>query len=134
MIFVDEVHMSAATNFASCISKLNVRYRIGLSGTPQRKDQKDSITSALVGPIIYKAKVKRLRPTVRLVRTQYVKNYKGRVLWTTMVSSLEKDPKRLKLIAEWALKDAKAGHMVLIPLAQVIPIKALCLAINKLAG
>ena len=51
-----------------------------------------------------------------------------------MVSSLEKDPKRLKLIAEWAIRDAKAGHMVLIPMAQITPIKALVLAINKIAG
>lgn len=131
---IDEIHMGAATNFAICISKLNVKYRIGLSGTPSRKDQKFIIAASLVGPIIYEAKVKRLRPSVRLVRTQYVKNYKGRVLWTTMISSLEKDPKRLKLIAQWALRDAKEGHMVLIPMAQIIPIKALCLAINRLAG
>lgn len=131
---IDEIHMGAATNFAVCISRLNVRYRIGLSGTPSRKDMRYIISASLVGPIIYDAKVQRLRPTVRLVRTQYVRNYKGRVLWTTMVSSLEKDPKRLKLIAEWALKDAKDGHMVLIPMAQVTPIKALCLAINRLAG
>ncbi len=132
--FIDEIHMGAATNFAICISRLNVKYRIGLSGTPSRKDQRFVIAAALVGPIIYEAKVKRLKPTVRLVRTQYTRNYKGRVLWSTMISSLEKDPKRLMLIAKWALKDAKDGHMVLIPMAQVIPIKALCLAINRLAG
>lgn len=132
--FIDEVHMGAATNFAITISRLNVRYRIGLSGTPSRKDMRFVIAASLVGPIIYEAKVKQLRPEVRLVRTDYHKHYKGRVLWTTMISSLEKDPKRLKLIAQWAIKDAKAGHMVLIPMAQVIPIKALCLAINRLAG
>lgn len=131
---IDEIHMGAASNFASCISKLNVKYRIGLSGTPSRKDARYVIVKELVGPIIYNAKVERLRPTIKLVKTGYVKHYKGRVLWTTMVSAMEKDPKRLKLIAEWALKDAKAGHMVLIPFAQVIPIKALCMAINRLAG
>lgn len=132
--FVDEIHMGAATNFAVCISRLNVQRRIGLSGTPNRKDGRYLIAKALVGPIIYTAKVERLKPNVRLVRTAYTKNYKGRVLWTTMVSSLEKDPARLKLIAQWALRDAKEGHMILIPLSQVIPIKALVLAINRLAG
>ncbi len=132
--FIDEVSMGAATNFAVCVSRLNVKYRIGLDGTPNRKDGKYLIVESLLGPIIYEAKVKRLRPTVRLVRTQYTKSYKGRVLWPTMISSLEKDPKRLMLIAKWALKDVKDGHMILIPMAQVIPIKALCMAINRLAG
>lgn len=133
-VVVDEVHMGAATQFAIVISRLNAQYFMGLSGTPSRKDNKYLIVAKLLGKVIYSAKVERLRPTVRLVRTQYEKNYKGNVLWTTMVSSLEKDPKRLKLIAEWAIKDAKQGHMVLIPFAQVIPIKALVLAINRMAG
>jgi superfamily II DNA or RNA helicase len=51
-----------------------------------------------------------------------------------MVKSLETDPQRLKLIAKWAIKDAKDGHMVLIPMSQVIPIKALVKAINIMAG
>lgn len=131
---VDEVHMAAATQFAVAVSRLNCKYRIGLSGTPSRKDMRYVVAEKLIGPIIYNAKVTRLRPSVRLVRTKYKKTYKGNVLWTTMVSSLEKDPQRLKLIAQWAIKDAKAGHMVLIPLSQVIPIKALVLAINRLAG
>lgn len=132
--FIDEVHMGAATNFAVCISRLNVKYRIGLSGTPSRKDKRFIIVEALIGPIIYEAKVQRLRPHVRLVRTQFKRNFKGRAQWATIVAALEKDPKRLKEIAEWAIKDVKAGHMVLIPLSQVTPIKALCMAINKIAG
>lgn len=130
----DEVRMSAATKYAIAVSKLNTRYRIGLDGTPNRKDGRYVVTEALFGPIMFTAKVDRLRPKVSLVRTDYKKHYKGRVQWPTMVKSLETDPARLKLIAKWAIKDAKAGHMVLIPLSQVIPIKALALAINKMAG
>lgn len=131
---VDEVHMGAANKFASFISKMNVKYKIGLSGTPNRKDGRFKLVRALLGPNIYEAKVERLKPRVALVRTQYVKSYRGKVLWTTMVKSLETDPKRLKLIAEWAIKDAKNGHMVIIPLSQIAPIKALTMAINKMAG
>lgn len=134
VLVVDEVHMSGADKYAIAVSKLNTKYRIGLSGTPNRKDGRFVISKALFGPILYEAKVDRLKPRVHLVRTEYKKSYKGRVLWTTMVKSLETDPQRLKLIAKWAIKDAKAGHMVIIPLSQVVPIKALALAINKLAG
>ena len=135
VLVCDEVRMSAAEKYAIAVSRLNTRYRIGLDGTPNRKDGRYIITEALFGPILYTAKVDRLRPLVRLVRTKYVKRQgKGRPMWATMVKGLETDPARLKLIAEWAIKDAKQGHMVLIPLSQVVPIKALTLAINKLAG
>lgn len=134
VVCVDEVHTAAASKYAGVLAKLNAEYLIGLSGTPSRKDMKFVIAANLIGPVIYDMKVERLRPSVRLVRTAYSKAYKGQPPWTTMVSSLEKDPARLKLIAQWAIKDARDGHMVLIPLTQVVPIKALIMAINKIAG
>ena len=136
VLVVDEVHMSAASKYAIAVSRLNTRYRIGLSGTPSRKDGRMIIADSLFGPILYQAKVEQLRPKVALVRTDFTrKKGKGRgPLWATLVKQIETDPKRLKLIAKWAIKDAKDGHMVLIPLSQVVPIKALTLAINKMAG
>ena len=134
VLFVDEVHYAAANKFALFISKINSKFKIGLSGTPNRKDGRFKLVKSLVGPNIFEAKVKRLVPSVRLVKTAYVKKYKHQPLWTTMVKGLETDPARLKLIAEWAIKDAKDGHMVLIPLSQVAPIKALTMAINRIAG
>ncbi|MGG2299877.1 hypothetical protein ACQUZR_21265, partial [Aeromonas veronii] len=53
----------------------------------------------LMGPVIADIKVEKLRPHVRLVKTQYTFRAKGNVPWTRMVSSLENDAKRLKLIA-----------------------------------
>jgi superfamily II DNA or RNA helicase len=135
VLVVDEVHMSAAQKYASAVSKLNTRYRIGLSGTPSRKDGRMVIADSLFGPILFEAKVEQLRPRISLVRTEFRRpKSKGRPLWTTLVKQLETDPARLKLIAKWAIKDAKAGHMVLIPLSQVAPIKALAMAINKMVG
>lgn len=134
VVVVDEIHTGAAPKYAQVLSQLNCKWKIGLSGTPSRKDGRFSIMRKLIGPNIYEAKVERLRPQVRLVRTQYTQNSKGRALWVRLVSALEKDPKRLKLIAQWAIKDAADSHMVLIPFAQVTPIKALVKAINIMAG
>lgn len=136
VLICDEVHMSAANKYAIAVSRLNTRYRIGLSGTPSRKDNRYVITEALFGPILFQAKVEQLRPRVSLVRTEFKRpKQKGRrTMWATIVKGLETDPKRLKLIAKWAIKDAKAGHMVLIPFMQVTPIKALTMTINRLAG
>jgi superfamily II DNA or RNA helicase len=134
VLFIDEIHTGAAPKYAKVISSMNVRYLIGLSGTPSRKDGRYVIMRNLVGPIIYEAKVERLKPKIRLVRTSYKFKAKGMVPWVRLVSSLENNPERLKLIAEWAVKDAKNGHMILIPMAQIKPIKALVLAINRIAG
>lgn len=134
VVMVDEIHTGAAPQYASILNKLNCRWKIGLSGTPDRKDGRYVLMRDIMGPVIYEAKIERLRPEVRLVRTGYTRPSKGQVMWTRMVSGLEKDPARLKLIAKWAIKDAKNGHMVLIPFAQITPIKALVMAINKMAG
>lgn len=134
VLIVDEVHNAAANKYAMVIARLNVKYRIGLSGTPSRKDNKFVLVDKLMGRIIYDAKVEKLRPTIRLVRTDYTKTYKGQVMWPRVVSALENDKKRQKLIAKWALKDISNGHMVLILLAQVKPIRNLIKVINELAG
>lgn len=133
-LFIDECHYGAASKFASIIASFNVKYCIGLSATPARKDGRFRIVASLVGPTIYEAKIERLKPNIRLIRTNYARQHKGRVLWTTIVRALETDPQRLRLIAEEAVKDVKQGHMILIPLTQVKPIKALTMAINKLMG
>jgi superfamily II DNA or RNA helicase len=134
VIMIDEIHTGAAPKYAGVIAALNSEWKIGLSGTPSRKDGRFVIMRHLIGPNIADIKVKRLRPHVRLVRTQYATKARGNVPWTRMVSGLENDPQRLKLIAQWAVKDAENGHMILIPMALTKPIKALVMAINKIAG
>ena len=134
VILVDEVHTSAADKYAQIMAKLNGRYVIGFSGTPDRKDTKEVLVENIIGPIIHEMKTERMQPHIRLTRTGYVKSYKGQVPWARMVSSLENDKKRLTCIAKQALKDIADGHMVLIPTAQVKPIKKLVALINELAG
>jgi superfamily II DNA or RNA helicase len=40
VLVIDEVHKSAADEFAKVVNALNVRHRFGLTGTPDRKDGK----------------------------------------------------------------------------------------------
>jgi superfamily II DNA or RNA helicase len=137
VLVVDEVHTAAAAEYAKVIASLNTRYKIGLSGTPNRKDGRYVIMRNLIGPIIADIKVESVVPHGRLVRTAYSEpSKKGnyQVPWSVAVNRLEYDPKRLKLIADWALKDASNGHMILIPLARIKSMEALTMAINKMAG
>lgn len=134
VIFVDEAHFGAAPKFLSVLAKMNCRWLICLTGTPDRKDGKFVLVEQIVGKIIYEIKVESLQPHTKVAKTRYSKDYKGNVPWPRMVSSLENDKKRLKDIAEWAIKDVEAGHMILIPFAQVKPVNKLVKLINDLAG
>lgn len=134
VIMMDEVHTSAASKYAVILSKLNAEYMYGFSGTPDRKDGKYVLVKNIVGPIIHEMEAQALSPTVMAVRTAYKKAYKGNSMWTTMVTSLETDKARLKLIAKEALKDVKLNHSILIPLARKKAIDSLVKLINEEAG
>lgn len=132
LVLIDEVQTANATVFASVVSKLEFERCYGLSGTPERKDQKEWIIDKLLGPIIHETKVERLTPRVVLTKT----NFGGPMpkTWTYMVKKLEEDPDRLRIIARQAIKDVKDGHLVLIPFARVHVIRALTKAINREYG
>lgn len=133
LVGIDEVHTSSANRYIQEISRFNCKYKIGLTGTPDRKDGKYPLTAAVVGPILYHSKTERLRPAIRLVRTKYNKVMKSGV-WAFMTRNMENDKARQKLIAEWAIRDMEAGHMVLIPFTQVKPILSLVKLINEMYG
>ena len=132
ILLIDEVQAVGAKEFATVVSKIHTRYKIGVSGTPQRKDSKEYIIYSLLGPIFYENHVEKLRPRLEYVRTELA----GKMpqTWTYMVNKVEEDPKRLKLIAETAIQDVRNKHLVFIPLGRVKVIKALVKAINIMCG
>lgn len=132
VMVVDEIHTANADRYSKTVSKLQCEYKWGLSGTPERKDRREIIVEHLVGPILHETSVKQLQPRVAVTKTEYKYDRKN-PRWDQIVSSLDNNPKRLKLIAEQAIKDAKAGHMVLIPLTRVKAVKVLTQAINRIA-
>ncbi len=137
LILLDEVHSAAADKYASITSKLNAKYMIGFSGTPDRKDNKYVLVDNIVGPILHEMKTVRQRPRIKLTRTAYKPpstKRRGPTPWPYIVSNMENDKKRIDVIARQAIADVKDGHMVLIPVAQVKPIKKIVDRINELAG
>jgi superfamily II DNA or RNA helicase len=132
-VLVHNCQRGSATIHAKVISKFACKYKWGLSGTPQRKDRRDIIAKRLMGPILHKTDTERLVPHLELVPTNVTteRDYKT---WVYMIRFLEEHPQRLKLIAQWAIKDAKAGHMILLPMTRIKVVRALTEAINRMAG
>jgi superfamily II DNA or RNA helicase len=134
IVIADEIHTAAADKYIRIMAKLNFDHGVGLSGTPSRKDGKFVLVDNVLGPMIHEVVVKGERPRIYLTKTKYTKSYKGQVPWTRMVSAIENDKDRLKLIAEMAVKDVEAGHLVMIPFSQRKPIDTLIKLINDKAG
>jgi hypothetical protein len=95
---------------------------------------KEVLVDNVLGPVFHEMRTERVRPTIRLTRTGYTKSYKGQVLWTRIVSAMENDKTRHRTIAKQVLADVKDGHMILLPCAQIKPMRSLITLINKLAG
>lgn len=132
-VFVDEIQGGNATEYARILSQFHAEVRIGLSGTPERKDQKHWVIDQLFGTVFFENKVERMTPKVKVTET----DLRGPIpqSWTYAVKKIECDPKRLMLIAETAIRDIKEEkHLVYIPLARNIAIEALTKTINRLYG
>lgn len=133
LVVFDEVHQAAATETARVLARLNSEYRIGLTGTPDRKDAMYVIAQNLVGDVLYEAKVERLRPRIQLLYTgaAFSMNKRNPNAFTYFVNRMESHAARRNKIVQKALQLARDGHLVLIPLSRVASIKAYTKLINE---
>lgn len=55
LVIVDECHHIASESFSQAIPKINSKYMLGLSATPERKDKLMHVINWFLGPLIYKS-------------------------------------------------------------------------------
>lgn len=135
-VAADEVHRSAATEFAKVISYIPAKYRLGASATPERKDGLDFVVRATIGPIVASSDIEALTPTVILHKTEVVckRSFPGRAGWVRAMQFLSKDEKRNALIVDWVMKDLANGHNIVIPVYYKNHVLLLQDMINKRYG
>lgn len=114
VVIVDEVHRSSAAGYAKVVNQLECRHRYGLTGTVERKDGRHVVGRHTIGPVVYKASVDTLPPTVDIIESALHIN-KNYALWTYAMRAIEKDKDRTKLIVRLAVKAIQDGRSVLIP-------------------
>lgn len=109
-------HSGSAVAFAKFLNKLAMKYRLGLSATPSRKDGRHVIGKSIIGPVVAKSESVGLVPTIDILETGIHKEYSStsRATWTYMLKFLYNSEKRNKLIVKWVFKDLKAGHKLII--------------------
>lgn len=110
---MDEGHHCPASTFTSIIDSSHARYRIGLSGTMQRKDGKHVMFKDYFGSKVFKpAQNNTLNPTIHLLKSNVT--LPPGATWALKVTRLLADPEYQDLIASMALVQARKGHKVLV--------------------
>lgn len=123
-VLVHNCHYSPALETSRVMARLNSRYRIGMSGTIERKITEEiRITQMLFGRIIYESQVERMVPRVHVMypagKVKEPSKNSGKAGLVFFQSRLERDTARKESILRTAIKYAKKGHLVLIPLSRV---------------
>jgi superfamily II DNA or RNA helicase len=112
-VIIDEAHHCPASTFTSFIDGMYARYKIGLSGTMQRKDGKQVLFKDFFGSKLYQPPQENtLPPTVHIVRTGIALS-PGET-WVKKINNLLYDEDYQQFIASAANLQIAKGHKVLI--------------------
>lgn len=112
-IILDEMHHCPATTFADIIAASKARYRIGLSGTMERKDKKHILFKDFFGSYIVKPiQSNTMTPTVKVV--QCGRRMLQGATYPKMINELMEDEEYRHFIAGLARAQVLKGHKVLI--------------------
>ena len=132
VLIVDETHQTAATRYAQIISKFQSRYRIGLTGTPDRKDKLyEAVIDKVMGPVVHETEVETLVPKVRFTQSKFTKSYRT---WTPFIRALSQDEARNTLIVDLVEHYLKQGRHIVIPCYHIEHVNNLVKFINQRMG
>jgi len=112
-VIIDEAHHCPASTFTAFIDGMYARYKIGLSGTMQRKDGRHILFKDFFGPKLYQPpQSNTLTPRVQVVKTG-IALAQGEP-WVKKMNILLYDPDYQQIIANIAHLQIQKGHKVLI--------------------
>lgn len=121
MVIVDEAHMNTACVFTKSLLNFQPRYVIGLSATPDRGDGLTALIEHHFGPakdFLYRREVKEFTvikyTTPYVLEDEYVERMGDVCLdWTSMITNLSDNKKRIRDIARLAIKHPEHKIMIL---------------------
>ncbi|WP_193228522.1 DEAD/DEAH box helicase, partial [Aliarcobacter butzleri] len=97
-VIVDECHHIPALTFEQIIKSFKGKYILGLSATPNRKDELQPILFQQLGEISYEYKKKKTHTNkLQIIRTQFVSNADN---YATIINELCIDEDRNNLIVD----------------------------------
>ena len=114
-VILDEMHHVSSPTFSKIIDSNYARYKIGLSGTIERKDGKHVVFRDYFGHNVYKPpKENFMVPSVHVLRSEIRFMDGARIPWANRVTKLANDEEYRHTIAMLAAAYAARGHKVLV--------------------
>ena len=114
-IILDEMHHVSSPTFSKIIDTNYCRYKIGLSGTIERKDGKHVVFRDYFGNTLFKPpKENYMTPTVHIVPSEIRFMDGTRIPWANRVTKLATDEEYQHTVSMLAAAYAARGHKVLV--------------------
>ena len=124
-VILDEMHHVSSPTFSKIIDTNYARYKIGLSGTIERKDGKHVVFRDYFGHSVYKPpKENFMAPTVHILNSEIRFMDGARIPWANRVTNLANDEEYRHTVAMAAAAYAAKGHKVLVVSDRVHFLKA----------
>lgn len=112
-IIVDECHHTPASTFTTTLDVFHARYKIGLSGTMQRKDGKHCMFKDFFGShVVTPPASNTLTPSVLVIKSGITLDPK--LSWADKITKLTVDEEYRQFIANIAKTQINKGHKVLV--------------------
>ena len=114
-VILDEMHHVSSPTFSKVIDSNYARYKIGLSGTIERKDGKHVVFRDYFGQKVIKPpKENYMTPSILVYRSEVRFMDGSNIPWANKVTNLAYNEEYLHSIALLAAFYAKKGHKVLV--------------------
>ena len=124
-IILDEMHHVSSPTFSKILDTNYCRYKIGLSGTIERKDGKHVVFRDYFGNTLFQPpKENYMTPTVHLVASEIRFMDGAKIPWANRVTKLANDEEYRHTVAMLAAAYAAKGHRVLVVSDRVSFLKA----------
>jgi len=124
-IILDEMHHVSSPTFSKILDTNYCRYKIGLSGTIERKDGKHVVFRDYFGNTLFKPpKENYMTPTVHLVPSEIRFMDGAKIPWANRVTKLANEEEYRHTISMLAAAYAARGHKVLVVSDRVAFLKA----------
>ena len=124
-VILDEMHHVSSPTFSRIIDSNYCRYKLGLSGTIERKDGKHVVFRDYFGQDVYKPpKENFMSPTVHILKSDVRFMDGNRTPWANRVTALANNEEYLHTVSMLAAAYAARGHKVLVVSDRVFFLKA----------
>jgi superfamily II DNA or RNA helicase len=136
LLVIDEAHRAAAGAYSNLVSKLDTKYTMALSATPDRKDGMQWLCHQLIGPVVSKSEYKGMIPKVIVHPTKFnTKQYRGMAAYTYIHRDLSVNNERNKMLVRQVFQDLRENpnHNIIIPVLFIDHAKTLVRMINNQA-